>query len=192
MFNYYKTTQGLEEIQNRSMHLNARQRRVLLLIDTPDFNILSDDVKQRLAPEPVLQQLLEFGFIQSKKASSSTTENSHCIFDSEIILPAESSHIANTSSSSEATITLPVFIPPTACSPSLTSSLNQAQTFMTELLQRYCGLMAKPLIQKIQQAQDPKSLKFCQMQWLTALQESRMPAQDLQQSLQQLNHYLKH
>lgn len=191
MFNFYKTTQGLQEIQKRSVDLNARQRRVLLLIDTPDFDILSDELKQRLAPTKILQQLLDLGFIQSKN-SPTTTENSHRIFESEIILPAESSHIANTHSTSETIVVRPVFIPPITCNTSLTSSFNQAQALMIELLQRYCGLMAKPLIQKIEHAQDSKSLKFCQIQWLTALQESRMPAQDLQQHLQQLNTYLQH
>ena len=57
MFNFSKTPQGLQEIQNRSPHLNARQRRVLLLIDSPDFDILSAELKQRLAPENILQQL---------------------------------------------------------------------------------------------------------------------------------------
>lgn len=190
MFNFYKTTQGLQEIQNRSLHLNARQRRVLLLIDTPDFDILSAELKQRLAPENIVQQLLEFGFIQTKKIISNTPVE-HDVFDTEIILPTESSHIADPSNLKDRS-PLPVFIPPVLSSPSPSSQFSEAQLLMTNLLQRYCGLMAKPLIQKIQQAQNPKSLKFCQIQWLTALQESRMPAQDLQHSLQQLNTYLNH
>lgn len=190
MFNFYKTTEGLQEIQNRSLQLNARQRRVLLLIDTPDFNILSAEVKQRLAPDNVLQQLLEFGFIETKKIIDNH-EATHDVFDTEIILPIESNHITHTCNITD-TSSLPVFIPPVLSSVPLSSHFSEAQLLMIELLQRYCGLMAKPLIQKIQQAQNTKSLKFCQIQWLTALQESRMPAQDLQHSLQQLNSYLQH
>ncbi len=42
---------------------------------------------------------------------------------------------------------------------------------MMSLLQRYCGLMAKQLILQIQSARYLHSLKRCQMQWITTLQE---------------------
>jgi hypothetical protein len=61
---------------------------------------------------------------------------------------------------------------------------------MMSLLQRYCGLMAKQLILQIQSATDLHSLKRCQMQWITTLQESRIEPAVLNQHLQQINHSL--
>ena len=52
-------------------------------------------------------------------------------------------------------------------------------------------LMAKQLIQRILQAQDIRSLKLCQMQWITSLQETRLPPKALNQILQQINHSLQ-
>ena len=191
MFNFSKTPQGLQEIQNRSPHLNARQRRVLLLIDSPDFDILSAELKQRLAPENILQQLQDLGFIQSKHSPESVqsdstpfevTSSHHPLLNSEILRPTKPHDLPSTT-----------FTQPTVTGHAVLSlHFTEAQQLMTELLHCHCGLMAKPLSQKIQQAADNKSLKFCQIQWLTALQESRMPPQDLQRSLQQLNNYLKH
>ncbi len=51
--------------------------------------------------------------------------------------------------------------------------------------------MAKQLIQRILQAQDIRSLKLCQMQWITSLQETRLPPKALNQILQQINHSLQ-
>jgi hypothetical protein len=48
---------------------------------------------------------------------------------------------------------------------------------MIQTLTTYCGLMARPLIQKIQMIKNLQQLKACQMQWITFLQESRIPQQ---------------
>lgn len=58
---------------------------------------------------------------------------------------------------------------------------------MMESLQKYCGLMAKQQIQHILQVQDVRSLKMCQIQWITSLQESRLPPQELNHILKQIN-----
>ena len=62
---------------------------------------------------------------------------------------------------------------------------------MAHLLQQNCGLMAKQLINRILQTQDLRSLKLCQMQWITALQESRIAPAELKQNLQQINYSLQ-
>ena len=48
MSQYYKTDLGIESLKQRSMNLNARQRRLLLLIDTEDFDLLNEQFKQRI------------------------------------------------------------------------------------------------------------------------------------------------
>lgn len=71
-------------------------------------------------------------------------------------------------------------------------SFNEIQQTMSNLLQTHCGLMAKQLIVKIQQATSVRELKLCQMQWITALQESRISPILLNQTMQQINYSLQH
>lgn len=63
---------------------------------------------------------------------------------------------------------------------------------MSTLLQTHCGLMTKQLVMQIQQAKSIPDIKFCQMQWITALQESRISPQELNQTMQQINYSLQH
>lgn len=63
---------------------------------------------------------------------------------------------------------------------------------MSTLLQTHCGLMTKQLVIQIQQAKSIRDIKFCQMQWITALQESRISPQELNQTMQQINYSLQH
>ena len=63
MFNYQKTQLGLDALQQRTRDLNARQRRLLVLIGTEDFDLLGDQFKQRLAPPELIEQLLDMQLI---------------------------------------------------------------------------------------------------------------------------------
>lgn len=49
MTQFHKTDLGIESLKQRSMNLNARQRRLLLLIGTDDFDLLSEQFKRRIA-----------------------------------------------------------------------------------------------------------------------------------------------
>ena len=66
-------------------------------------------------------------------------------------------------------------------------SFEDLKYMMMESLQKYCGLMAKQQIHHILQAPDVRSLKLCQMQWITSLQESRIAPQELNHILKQIN-----
>ncbi|KAF1012173.1 MAG: hypothetical protein GAK29_04889 [Acinetobacter bereziniae] len=63
---------------------------------------------------------------------------------------------------------------------------------MAGLLQTHCGLMTRQLVIQIQQAKSIRDIKFCQMQWITALQESRISPHELNQTMQQINYSLQH
>ena len=63
----------------------------------------------------------------------------------------------------------------------------EIQQIMIQTLTTYCGLMARPLVQKIQSIKSLQQLKACQMQWITSLQESRIPPMQLNQTLKQIN-----
>jgi len=64
MFNYQKTELGFKVLKDRSIALNARQRRLLLLIGSDDFNQMQSHYQQRIAEDLLLQQLVELDLIQ--------------------------------------------------------------------------------------------------------------------------------
>ena len=207
MSQYHKTQLGLESLKQRSMDLNARQRRLLLLIGTEDFNLLNEQFKRRIASAELLQQLLDMGLITYSAIEQTQTTVSSAEMKSEI----------KTSSLTQNTPTLSnKFAEPistTVLSPSLSSivepisqltapqneievrldalSFEEVKQLMAQRLQQNCGLMAKQLINRILQTQDLRNLKLCQMQWITELQESRISAHDLNQCLKQINFSLQ-
>ena len=68
----------------------------------------------------------------------------------------------------------------------------EIQQVMIQTLTTFCGLMARPLIQKIQSIKTVQQLKACQMQWITSLQESRIPPAQLNQTLKLINYSVQH
>ncbi|WP_180145173.1 hypothetical protein [Acinetobacter sp. YH12052] len=64
MFNYQKTELGFQTLKDRQLALNARQRRLLLLIGSDDFNQMPVHYQQRIAEVSLLEQLMELGLIQ--------------------------------------------------------------------------------------------------------------------------------
>ena len=71
-------------------------------------------------------------------------------------------------------------------------SFEDIKQKMAGLLQTHCGLMTRQLVIQIQQAKSIRDIKFCQMQWITALQESRISPHELSQTMQQINYSLQH
>lgn len=205
MSQYHKTDLGIESLKQRSMDLNARQRRLLLLIGTEDFNLLNEQFKHRIAPAELLEQLVEMGLIACSSVEQIQTTVSSHVVNSEIetSLPTQTTH---TDKFAEPITT-------TAITPSISSiadpisqvtepqneiemiiealDFEEVKQLMTHLLQQNCGLMAKQLTTRILQTQDLRSLKLCQMQWITTLQESRIPADELNQCLKQINFSLQ-
>ncbi|NNH76348.1 hypothetical protein HLH17_01315 [Acinetobacter sp. ANC 5380] len=206
MSQYHKTDLGIESLKQRSMDLNARQRRLLLLIGTEDFNLLNEQFKHRIAPEELLEQLVEMGLIACSSVEQIQTTVSSPVVNSEIetSLPTQTTHAERFAEP----ITTTAAITPSISSiadpiSQVTESQNEIEMIiealdfeevkqlMTHLLQQNCGLMAKQLTTRIQQTQDLRSLKLCQMQWITTLQESRIPADELNQCLKQINFSLQ-
>ncbi|MDD0802211.1 hypothetical protein F9230_12225 [Acinetobacter johnsonii] len=189
MNHYQKTALGLDALQQRHIPLNARQRRLLVLIGTEDFEQLADQFKQRIATPEILEQLIELGLIHS-------TQTAHV--SSPIEPLSESASLLKNSQNSVNPIDLDSTAqPPSPPTPTQSPapplkaySFEETRDLMMSLLQRYCGLMAKQLILQIESATDLHSLKRCQMQWITTLQESRIEPIVLNQHLQQINHSL--
>ncbi|MDN5513038.1 hypothetical protein [Acinetobacter sp.] len=201
MTQFHKTDLGIESLKQRSMNLNARQRRLLLLIGTDDFDLLSEQFKRRIAPPELLEQLLEMGLISrpAQQQIQETLAPNNLNTEIETGLPLQSTqlkdHFAEPISISQPSIT-----DSSAQQPSHENEMQlsaeildfeQVKQLMVQLLQQHCGLMAKQLITRILQTTDLRSLKQCQIQWITILQESRIAPQELNRCLSQINFSLQ-
>ncbi|ENT2172009.1 hypothetical protein ACFFIK_003909, partial [Acinetobacter baumannii] len=63
MAGFYRTNLGRVALQQRNIALNAKQRRLLLLIDHEDFQSLNTEFKKRIAPPELIQQLIDLELI---------------------------------------------------------------------------------------------------------------------------------
>lgn len=188
MFNFHKTELGQTAVKNRNIELNARQRRLLLLIGTEDFKLLNDNLKQRLAPPELIHQLKDMGLIEHFKQNIPLSPDPAVQDSNEIptaiqplVEPPETSHTAAPSSTLGAEHSPALQIHPEPL------SFEEIKLLMTDSLRSYCGLMAQQLILRIQATSDRRGLKLCQMQWITSLQESRISSTELNQIYQQIN-----
>lgn len=208
MMHFYKTQRGIEVLQDRSIPLTARQRRLLVLIGSQDFNLLNDGLKQQLAPAELLDQLYAMDLIIpaetgevaiSQKQADARTDTKVDLAHSEIHRSLDSSIAADSATKDLNPEMEPIKILQNTPFAETDSSHEQKlpelklmsfedlKYMMMESLQKYCGLMAKQQIHHILQALDVRSLKLCQMQWITSLQESRIAPQELNHILKQIN-----
>ena len=190
MNHYQKTALGLDALQQRHIPLNARQRRLLVLIGTEDFEQLADQFKQRIATPEILEQLIELGLIHSTQTSHAPSPIQSEPQPPTSVLEISQNNVNPIYLDSTAQPPTPPAPTQSAAPPLKAYSFEETRDLMMSLLQRYCGLMAKQLILQIQSATDLHSLKRCQMQWITTLQESRIEPTVLNQHLQQINHSL--
>ena len=192
MSHFFKTELGQTALQERSIALTARQRRLLLLIDHEDFKELDQDYKERIAPTELVQQLIDMGLL---------AEQATPIVQKENVASELKAHDLKTTSEP---VTAQETIAPKPIEVELKPEIEpeileleklpfvEIQQVMIQTLTTYCGLMARPLIQKIQSISSLQQLKACQMQWITSLQESRIPPAQLNQTLKLINYSVQH
>ncbi|MBP8005716.1 MAG: hypothetical protein KAZ18_02310 [Acinetobacter sp.] len=189
MSHFFKTELGQIALQQRNIALNARQRRLLLLIDHEDFQMLDHDYKKKIAPTELVQQLIDMGLLAEQTSSTTKTsalENLH-------LQNNQASNLKQLTSIQSVETTIPTNnenIEEVLALEKL--SYVEVQQIMIQTLTTYCGLMAKPLIQQIQQSKTISQLKLCQMQWITSLQESRITPSQLNQTLKLINYAVQH
>lgn len=190
MLNYSKTELGLQVLKDRSILLNAKQRQLLLLIGTDDFATLNETSKSHLAKPEFVQYLCEKGLIYNSNLSEIKTNitreksDTHNQLD-QIIVPRIDSSVHNESKFS------PIKQSDADDSDDFAIlDFDKIKELMQETLKQYCGLMAKPLIEKIAHATDLNTLQPCRMQWITHLQESKIPPTTLNFHLKQMNNSL--
>ncbi|RYL24991.1 hypothetical protein [Acinetobacter piscicola] len=196
MKHYIKTELGIQALQQRLFGLSPKLRRLLLLIGTPDFQKLTIQLQQNIATPEMLQHLEQLGLIQNIQTQNQTQiQESRKI--KEIVRPQEKHEDAATRDipvRSQAPIASAAQVNLAFENEIILPKLNFYETkkLMIQLLHQNCGLMAKILIQKIENAEHSQALKLCQMQWLTALQETRISPLELNKNLQTINYSMRH
>ncbi|QNX06558.1 hypothetical protein [Acinetobacter seifertii] len=201
MSGFYRTNLGRVALQQRNITLNAKQRRLLLLIDHEDFQSLNSEFKKRIAPPELIQQLIDLKLIATSNESYSELTEQTSMQESSI--PSNEVNQKNIDENKSNDLVGEIQVPQ---STSVTSSniendqpsipvqqlsFEEIQLLMKQSLGQFCGLMAKPLIQKIEQIKTLQELKMCQMQWITHLQESRIPPHELAKTLQSINYSIQ-
>ncbi len=207
MSQYYKTDLGIESLKQRSMNLNARQRRLLLLIGTDDFDLMAEQFKHRIAPPEILSQLIDMGLIATAIQHPIQTAEPTTLLDTEIktSFPSKTTNTFQEKLAEPITTTAITPLISEVAHPHATTteqqheidvalealSFDDVKYLMAQLLQQNCGLMGKQLMTRILNSHDLRSLKLCQMQWITELQESRIQPRELNQCLKQINFSLQ-
>lgn len=204
MSHFFKTELGQNALQQRHIALTARQRRLLLLIDHQDFQELDSDYREKITPTELLQQLMDMGLLaqQTAPVAVSTPEVVVEIAPPVAIPVLEVNPAPTVTPVLEARLAVaspvlavaptPAAIAETETPPLEKLAFVEIQQVMIQTLTTYCGLMAKPLIQKIQAIKTLQQLKACQMQWTTSLQESRIPPMQFNQTLKMINYSVQH
>ena len=206
MSHFFKTELGQNALQQRHIALTARQRRLLLLIDHHDFQELDSDYREKIAPTELLQQLMDMGLLaqQTAPVAVSTPEVVVEIAPPVAIPVLEVNPAPTVTPVLEARLAVASPVVAVAPTPAVIAvaevetppleklAFVEIQQVMIQTLTSYCGLMAKPLIQKIQAIKTLQQLKACQMQWTTSLQESRIPPMQFNQTLKMINYSVQH
>ncbi len=188
MAGFYRTNLGRVALQQRNIVLNAKQRRLLLLIDHEDFQNLNGEFKKRIASPELIQQLIDLELI-APAASTETLTDEEIILKTSPINKVEENqkesvgssiahspnHVGEIQLSEQKTLdqSSTTYFQPVISSKAL--SFEEIQLLMMKTLSSYCGLMTKPLVQKIEKTITIQELKLFQIQWITNLQESRIP-----------------
>lgn len=200
MAGFYRTNLGRVALQQRNIALNAKQRRLLLLIDHEDFQNLNSEFKKRIASPELIQQLIDLKLIAPSNANHSEL-NEQISFPQTPITTVEAHQKKPIDDHKNDDIVGEIQVPQSLQSTNIENtqpqipvqqlSFEEIQQLMRQSLSQYCGLMAKPLIQKIEQIKTLQELKMCQMQWITHLQESRIPPHELAHTLHSINYSIQ-
>lgn len=185
MCRYKRTALGNQELLQRSLHLSARVRTLLLLLESEDLKQLSHDAFHKIANADNYQKLIDLELIIDTTAVIDTTP----VTQPEII---EKNQLNNDRNTPKQTINnkrlqddkeenfdqIKIQV----------LDLIEIKNLMQQTLKQYCGLMAKSLIHAIEQSTSTQEIRQYQGKWLTSLFETRIPRQQLNALLQQINH----
>ena len=207
MLPYKRTELGLAEIQTRNIRLPARARTLLLLLESVDIHNLNNNINAKIVTQENFDILLQAGLIV--KITDYTEQKESPIKQSNFLRQQDMPAVPPVSTEKDnnkvvhVTQSLPANKPRfeslddeqpnaahlTAPEPTLEplNSIDEIKAVMTATLRQYAGLMAKRLIEDIQNSQTITEIRLQQRQWLTLLFETKIPKADLNAKLQQIN-----
>lgn len=182
MCRYKRTALGNQELLQRSLHLSARVRTLLLLLESDDLKQLSSDAFHKIANADNYQKLIDLELIIDTAA----------VIDSPLFTQPENlekTQLNNNIDIPEQRIDNEPFQEETSDNTTIpVLDLIEIKNLMQQTLRQYCGLMAKSLIHAIEQSNSTQEIRQYQGKWLTSLFETRIPRQQLNALLQQINH----
>ncbi len=182
MCRYKRTALGNQELLQRSLHLSARVRTLLLLLESDDLKQLSSDAFHKIANADNYQKLIDLELIIDTTA----------VIDSPLVTQPENlekTQLSNNIDIPEQRIDNEPFQEETSDNTTIpVLDLIEIKNLMQQTLRQYCGLMAKSLIHAIEQSNSTQEIRQYQGKWLTSLFETRIPRQQLNALLQQINH----
>lgn len=211
-FNYYRTARGLDELHKRTIKMSSRIRTLLVLIESQDLSQLNDEMKHKLVTADHINFLLDHQLISTQPTAHQYTDttdikNQHYIgthSDDHIVANPYSPHDHWYKDYQQSAVSQPIkpdqtAHPPLAACPHdeevvhTSSSLIQSKVkqLMVEGLEQYTGIMTRQLVQSINAAHDLNQLRTYQRSWLTAMFETKICKQQLQQTLHQINELLQ-
>lgn len=208
---YYRTEKGRQALVDRSVRLNARQRALLLMIESEEANTLLRSQIEKLATPENLAQLVEHGLIESMggetnpqdllvqlalpAAASNEPEFAAPVapLNETVGVVAEADELQPPLLTARVDVVKPVVGPlfDAVEIPDVVLSLDEVKMMMAASLRRYCGLLAAPLVRDIEKAATAAQLRMCQMRWVTLLTESRAGAHNIAMWKEQINENLK-
>lgn len=197
---YQRTELGNLELDNRQHRLTARQRALLLLVESTKHNSLIQQQLQSLATPDNIQALMSYALIvPTEPVVALAALESYIELEAEHIKRSEQ-QVENDQLTQTDLITADQIglrqweqrviqqnqaqtdIPPEAL------SFEQIKNLMVNSLKSYCGLLGFGLMRDIQQASRMAQLRMCQMQWVTLLSESKADAMQVKHWVSQLNY----
>ncbi|SDB99082.1 hypothetical protein [Acinetobacter boissieri] len=198
--NYIRTAEAITALQNRDRILSVKQRQLLILISSKDFNKFSDDAKQRMYSSDIFDSLIRLGFVKQNLPSKQDHDESSQLdtfVQDTVTTPAQTAKEAPTQQNEVQSVPMQATETPvqSVTEPSYEQYQQIELTFdnmkhlLITTLGKYCGLMSRAHTKKIEMAQTVAELKRSHMTVITLLQESRMSQTELLQFTKALQRF---
>ncbi|MBF7688432.1 hypothetical protein [Acinetobacter rathckeae] len=201
--NYIRTAEAITALETRDRVLSAKQRQLLILIGSKDFNKLSDTAKEAMCSSEVFNSLIDLGFLTHNNHDAVSTpepQKSSEIKEQDTLTPSKQTktpitpHVQSEPTiHNEAPVTIQV--QPEESHEQyqqIELTFDNMKQLLIATLSQHCGLMGKTHAKKIENAQTVAELKRSHMTVITLLQESRMSQAELLQFTKALQRFYQH
>lgn len=203
MAGYKRTELGDQELLQRKLRLSSRARTLLLLLESEDLKQPTGNTFEKIANPQNYQILLDLNLIVDQSVDSTRQP-----INAEIIPTVQHTIVQTTSSTPVQNISDTTIVDHQSASQTTIQASEPVSTaenlsvieastplsfveiklLMQHTLKQYCGLMAKNLVNAIEQSSSTYEIRQYQSKWLTSLFETRISRQQLNELLRVINH----